>query len=241
MVGSVDDDGVGIGYVNTILYDGCREQHVIVVVLEIEDNLLQFLRLHLSVAYGNTCVRHVLMYQLADALQVVDARIDEIHLTVARHLEVYGVCNNLSTKGMYLRLDGIAVGRRCLDDAQVAGSHQRELQGTWYGRCRHCQRVYVGLHLAQFLFGRHTELLFLVDNQQPQVLELDTLAYQLVRTYQYVNLAVCQIFQDGSGLLGCTGSRQIFHPYRQVLQTTGEGLVMLISQHRCRHQYSHLL
>ena len=44
-----------------------------------------------------------------------------------------------------------------------------------------------------------------------------------------------------TGLLGCTGARQIVYTYGHVLQSVAECVVMLECQHRCRHQHSHLL
>ena len=115
--------------------------------------------------HGDTGIRDIFADEFLDALQVVDARIDEIHLSVARHLKIDGVGNHLCTKGMYLGLNGIAVRGRRLDDAQVTGTHQGELQGTGNGRSTHGQRVDVGLHLTQFFLRRDTELLFLVDDE----------------------------------------------------------------------------
>ena len=182
-MGTIDDDGVSIGYVNTVLNNGRREQHIVVVVDEVEDNLLQLLGFHLSVTYGDAGIRDVLLYHLLDALQVVDARIDEVHLSIARHLKIDGISNDFRSHRVYLRLYGVTVGRWCLDDAQVAGTHQRELQGTWYGCCRQRQGVDIGLHLAQFLFGRDTKLLFLINDEQSQVVELHRFADEFVRTY----------------------------------------------------------
>ena len=166
---------------------------------------------------GNAGIRHILLNHFLDTCQVVDAWIDEIHLSVARHLKINSVRNNFCTKGVYLRLDGIAVGRRCLDDAQVAGSNQRELQRSGDRRCTHRQRVNVGFHLAQLLFCRYAKLLLFIYNEQPQISEFHVLTDKLVGTYQDVYLAISQVFQYGCRLLGTTGSREIFHPDRQVL------------------------
>ena len=183
MLGTIDDDGIGIGDVDAVLDDGGGEQHVVVVVDEVEDDVLQLFGFHLSVSHGDAGVRHILMDEFLDTCQVVDAGIDEVHLTVARHLEVDGVGNDVGSEGVYLRLYGVTVGRRCLDDAQVAGAHQRELQRARYGRCRHGQRIDIGLQLAQLLLGGDAELLFLVDDEQAEVLELHALADELMRTY----------------------------------------------------------
>ena len=120
----IDNNGVGIRDIDTILDDGRREQHVIVVVGEVEDDLLEFLRFHLSMSDSHTGIRDIFMDHLRDMGQVADAIVHEIDLSVARHLEVDGISDDLSPKGMNLRLDGIAVRGRCLDDTEVTGADQ---------------------------------------------------------------------------------------------------------------------
>ena len=60
-------------------------------------------------------------------------------------------------------------------------------------------------------------------------------------TYQYVNLSVCQVAQQLRSLLPALRTCQIVNPDRQVLQSFGEGLVVLVGKHRRRHKHSHLL
>ena len=136
------------------------------------------------------------MNHLGDVCEIADAVVDEIDLSVARHLKVDGIGNDLRTESVDFRLDGIAVGRWCLDDAEVAGTDERELQRARYRCCRHRKGVDVGLHLAQLLLRRDTELLFFVDDKQPEVLELHRFADELMRTYYNINLSFRQIFQQ---------------------------------------------
>ena len=91
---------------------------------EVHDNLLQFFRLHLSVTNGHPCVGDVLVYYLGYACKVFNTVVYEIHLTVAAHLEVYGIGNDVGTESVNLCLYRVAVGRRCLYYAQVACSYQ---------------------------------------------------------------------------------------------------------------------
>ena len=165
-MGTIDDDGIGIGDVDTILDDGGGEQHIVVVVGEIEDDILEFAWLHLSMTNGHTGIGDVLMNEVGYLLQLTDTIIDEVDLTIARHLEIDGIGDDLCAKGMYLSLNGIAVGRRRLDDTEVASAYQRELEGTGDRRGRHGEGVDTRLHLAQLFLGRDAELLFLVDDQQ---------------------------------------------------------------------------
>ena len=52
-VGIIHDDGIGIGNIDSVLYDGSRKKQIIVVIDESHDDLLQFLRLHLSMLHGS--------------------------------------------------------------------------------------------------------------------------------------------------------------------------------------------
>ena len=165
-VGIVDDDGVGIRNIDAVLDNRRREQHIIIVVDEIHDDALQLLRLHLPMTNGHATIGHVLQDEPLDFLEVRDAVVDEEHLAVARHLVVDGIGDEVAAIGAKLRVDGIAVGWRCADDAHIAGSHERELQRARDGCCRHRQRVDVRLQLAQLFLHGDTELLFLVDDEQ---------------------------------------------------------------------------
>ena len=54
----VDEDGVGIGDVQAVLYDGGAQEHVVVSPDEVQHPVLQFLGFHLSVRYAYPHVRY---------------------------------------------------------------------------------------------------------------------------------------------------------------------------------------
>ena len=62
-----------------------------------------------------------------------------------------------------------------------------------------------------------------------------------MRTYQNVYLSLGKVLQDGRRLLSAAGTRQIVHTDRQVFQSAGESLEVLIGQHSGRYQHGHLL
>ena len=169
---TIDDNGVGIRYVDTVLYDSSREQHIIVVIREVENNLFQLLRLHLSMTYCNTGIGNVLLYDLGYVFKIGNSIVDKINLTITGHLEVYSLRQNLGRESMYLGLYGITVRRRSLDNTKIARANQRELESTRNWCSRHSEGVDRGLHLTKFLLGRDSELLLLVDDKQTKILEL---------------------------------------------------------------------
>ena len=192
-------------------------------------------------ADGDTGVGDILMDHFSDVGKVADAVVDEINLTVSRHLEIDGVGDDLCTKGVNLRLDGITVRGRRLDDTEITGSDERELEGTGNGRGRHRESVDIRLHLTQFLLGTDAELLLLVDDEQTKILKLHRLADELMRTYDNINLPLCQVFQQSRSLFTRFGTGEVVHTHGHILQTRGEGTKMLIGQHRGRHEHGHLL
>ena len=73
---------------------------------------------------SHTGIWDVFMDHLRDVGEVADAVVDKVNLSVTRHLEVDGIGDNLGAESVNLRLDGIAVGGRCLDDTEVTGSDE---------------------------------------------------------------------------------------------------------------------
>ena len=240
-MGVVYYNGVGIGYVDTVLHNGCREQYIVIIIHESHENLLQFVRVHLSVTYRHTGVGHIFVYEICYLRQIGYAVVDKINLSVAAHLEVYRVGYYLMTEGCKFRLYRITVWWRSAYDAHIARSHKRELQGAWYRCGRHSERIDVGFQLAQLLFCRYSELLFLINDKQSEVVPNNRLAYQFVCSHENVYLSGLEILDDLTCLLGRTCTREIIDAHRQITQTVAEGLVMLESQHRGRHEHSHLL
>ena len=142
---------------------------------------------------------------------------------------------------MHLGLYGIAVGRRSLYDAQVACPHERELQGARYRGGRERERIYTHLQLAQLFLHRHAKLLFLIDDEQSQILELHALAYELVRAHHDVHLTVLEPLQHLLRVGSRAGTAQVLHAAGEVFQSLRKGAPMLVGQHGGGHQHRHLL
>ena len=124
LLGIVNDDRIGIRHVDTALDDAGRNQHVVFVIDEVEDDLFQLLRFHLPVADGYTGIRHFASDQRFHLVDVLDAVIDEEHLPVAAHLEVDRFADDVRIEAFHLSLYRIAVRRRRRDARQVACSHE---------------------------------------------------------------------------------------------------------------------
>ena len=122
-VGVVDDDGVHVGHVDAVLDNCGREQHVIVTVAKVDDGLLQLLGRHLAVSHGHAGIRHDAVNHVLQLFQLLDAVVDKEDLAVARELEIDGLGNDIVVQRPHGGKDGITVGRRGGQRAQVAGTH----------------------------------------------------------------------------------------------------------------------
>ena len=144
---------------------------------------------------GDACVGDVFADEVCYLGESVDAVVDEEHLSVAAHLEVYGVDNHFFVEGVNLCLHWESVWRRCLYDAHVACSHERELQCSRYGCGAHGECIDVGLHLAQPFLDSHSELLLLVDDEQSEVAEFHCFPYQFMCAYDDVDASVLKVVE----------------------------------------------
>ena len=240
VLGVVHNDSVHVGHVDAALHDGGGQQHVVIVVGEIDDGLFELVGGHLSVRHEGACIGHHAFHHRLKVIQPLDAVVDDERLAVAAQLEVQGLLQDVVGEGVDRCHYGPSVGRGSGDGREVAGAHQRELQRAWNGGGAHGERVDVHFQLFEFLFYRHTEFLLLIDYEQTEVVEFHVFPHNAVRAYEDVYLPFGQVGQNLFGLFGGSGARQIFHPCREVGQAFAERVEMLIGKHCGRHQHSHL-
>ncbi len=241
ILGVDDDDGIHVGHVDTRLNDGRGDQHILLVIHEIGNHLLQLFRIHLSMSNGNSYIRYFPFYQCLQLINILDAVIYNKNLPVAAHFEIHRIADDLQVEGMHLRLYRIAVGRWCTNGGEIARSHQRELQRTWNGSGRHGKRIHIDFELFQFLLDRDSKFLFLIDDEQSQILELHILTHQPVRPDEDIDFTFFQLAENILLLFGGACTAQVIYLHREIGQAVTKSVIMLGSQHGGRHQYSRLL
>ena len=96
-------------------------------------------------------------------------------------------------------------------------------------------------HLSYLFLGSHTEFLFFVHNEQPQIFEIHIFAQDAVGADEDIDFAFLEPLQRLFLLFGTfkavdviDGDRKIFQPFRK-------GFKMLHYQDGGGHQYGHLL
>lgn len=226
-----DDDGVGVWDVKSVFDDGGREQDIGIAIYKVKDDVFQLVWGHLSVRYADAGLRHKGPDAFFYVVESGDAVVYDEHLSVAPEFEVDGVGEERVVVGVHFGADGIAVGRGRLDDGEVACAHERELEGAGYGGGGEGKGIDGGFHLPDAFFDGDAELLFLVDDEKPEVMEADALADEFVGPDDDVDFTGGEVVQDGFCLLGIAGSREIVHAYGHVFETFGESSEVLVSEY----------
>jgi len=236
-----DNHRIGIGDVKARFDDGGADENVVLVVGIVEDELLHDVRFHLAVGRGDACVGDKLGDTGREFGQLRNLVVDDEDLSVARQLEVDGLLDDSIVETMDLGLDGVAVGGRGSDDAEVASSHEAELQGAGDGSGCHGKRIDVDAHGLERLLDLDAELLFLVDDEEAEVGKLHLLADELMGADDDVDVALGEVGEELGCLFCCACSRQVIDAHREVLETFGEGTIVLIGEHGGGDEHRHLL
>src|SRR5665213_4336646 len=90
---------------------------------------------------------------------------------------------------------GEAIHRRRCDDAELAHAGERELQRTRDGGGGKGKYMDVAFERLELFLLRDAEMLFFVDDEQPEILEGDAFAKQRVCADDDVDASICKDFQ----------------------------------------------
>ena len=115
------------------------------------------------------------------------------------------------------------------------------MQAARNRRRRQRQHIHLLAHPLQPLLVRHPEPLLLVHDDQPKLLEPHIPLYQSVRPDTDVHLPLSKPVHHAPLLLRRPKAAQHLNPRGKRAQPLRECRIMLLRQHRRRHQHRHLL
>ncbi|MBT9148866.1 MAG: hypothetical protein DDT28_00283 [Dehalococcoidia bacterium] len=127
-----------------------------------------------------------------------------------------------------------------LHGAHVANPDERHMEGARDGSSTQREHIDFTSQLFQSFFVRHPEFLFLIYDDQPQILKYHVPLQQTVRPDADVHRAACQSRQHILLLPGRTKAAQHFDLYRKGGQPLGKSDAVLLGEYRGWHQDSHL-
>ena len=185
--------------------------------------------------------RDQLLQVRRDVDNIVDTVMDKIYLPLSRQLAEDGLAHHLVIVLHDISLYGNAAFRRLLQHSHVPDPDKAHVQCPG-DRCRgQCQHVHVFLHLLDLLLVADAEALLFIHHKKTQIFEPDVLGQQPVRADHDVAEPLGDLL-DGLFLLR-RRPESGEHSDRdgESVHSLAEGVVVLLRQYSCGHQYRHLL
>src|SRR5215204_4498031 len=235
-VGVVDDDGVDVRDVDAGFDDRRADEHVVIVADEGEDHLLQHLFIHLTVPDAESCFRHKLTQAVGEAINAVDTIVNHIHLPSTLQLTQDHFADQLVIRSGHKRADRETSLRRGVDHADVSDANERHVKRARDWRRAHCEDVDFGADLLEVLLLTDAEPLLLVDHDQTEILKLDVLLYEPVRSDNDVYRAFREAQHDLALILFRLQAGKHLDPYGKGREPLAERGEVLKRQHCGRHK-----
>ena len=200
-IGIVDENRIRVGNVQSALDDRCCQQHVKLVVDEIDHHLFQLTFRHLSMADFDRGFGHDVSQLLRKRLDVMHAIVDEVDLAVTAQFPHDRMANQLVTRTSDASVDSHAILRRRFQIRDIANPGQRHVQGSW-DRCG-TQRQHVdgATERLQAFLDFDAEPLLFVDDQQSKIAETDVPRGQAMRTNHNIDASLRQARQPSHAVL----------------------------------------
>ena len=196
VVGLVDENRVHVGDVQPAFDDRRGDQDVALAANEPEHGVLQLMLVHLPVADRDSRFRHDALKPVGHLADVVDAIVDEIDLAVAIEFTNNRMANELRIEPGDARFDGQPVGRRRFQVTDVADAQKGQMQSARDGGRRQGQHIHRLAQPFQPFLVLDAETLFLVDDDQAEILEVHVGADQPMRADDDVDPTLGQPLQD---------------------------------------------
>ena len=232
MVGILDDQRIGIRNIQSRFNDRRANQHVILAVPEPFDGVLQLILIHLAMRHDHARFRNKFTNMLRGLLDRPHTVVHVEHLAISQQFTTNSRRDLLILLHTYVGQHGVTIFRRGKDRRHIANSRHRHLQRARNRRRRHRQHVDVGTQRLDVLLVLHTETLFLVDNNEAQVLPLHPCLQQTVSTDHDVDLPLGKPGQDFAGLLRRGEAGQLADRNGETFHPLAEGGEMLLCQQR---------
>ena len=210
-------------------------------VPEVHDDLLQRALVHLAVGDGDARLGNQLAKAGGGVLDGTHPVVDPEDLALAQQLAPDRLDGDPLVVAADVREDRLAVGRRRVQQCQVADADEAHLERARDRRGGQRQHVDVRLELLHQLLVLHAEALLLVDDQQAEVLEVHVSTEQAVGSDHAVDVAGLDAGDDVAGLGRRQEPAQRLDADGVAGEAIGERVAVLGGQQRRRDQHGDLL
>ena len=237
----LDNERVRVRDINAGLDNGGTDQNVDLAVCHLVHNLCDLFLTHFAVNDADSRIRKPLLPHARTSLDGLHAVVQVVYLSTTSQLTPDGIEQHAVVLLKHERLHRMAVLRRLLDGGHIADTGQRHVERARDRRCRQREHIHVFAHFLERFLVSDAEPLFLVHNEQTEILELDLLVEQLVRADNQIDRARLQLFEQRSLLRAGLVAREQLDCDGMTLKTLHRGQVMLPREYGRRYEDRRLL
>ena len=194
----LDDKRVRVRNVNAGFNNRGADQNINLAVRHLVHNLCNLFLTHFAVNDADSRIRKPLLPHVRTSLDGLHAVVQVVYLSAASQLTPDGIEQHAVVLLKHERLHRMAVLRRLLDGGHIADTGQRHVERARDRRCRQREYIHVFAHFLERFLVPDAEPLFLVHNEQTEILELDLFVEQLVRADNQIDRARLQLFEQRS-------------------------------------------
>ena len=141
----------------------------------------------------------------------------------------------------HISLHRLTVGWRLLNGRHIPQTGEGHVQRPGDGGSRQGQHVHLTAHLLEPLLVGHAEALLLVDDQQPQILELHIFLQEFMGADQQVQTAGAGGLQNAFLFLGGGEPGEHLDLHWEIFEPAAGGGIVLLGQNGGGHQDRRLL
>src|SRR4029078_3520985 len=123
----VDNDGVHIGYINTAFDNVCTNKHIIFLIDEIKNSFFKVMAFHLPVSIPNAEIGTKTLDKICYLSQAADTIEYKKDLPSSFRFKINGITDKVFIVHLHFRLYWLTIRWRCINDAEIPGTHQRKL------------------------------------------------------------------------------------------------------------------
>ena len=193
---AVNNQRICIGNIQTGFHDGRTHQHVKIVVPEINDDAFKLMFVELSVSDPNSRFGNKFLNMRCDRRNGIHAVMHVENLPIAQEFPANRRADLRIGVGTHKGKDGLSFFGRSLEDRHFTNTRNRHLQGSGNRRCRHRENIDIRAQSLERFLVFNAKTLFLVNDDQTQVLESNGTAEQRVGTNHQVHSSRGQAFLD---------------------------------------------
>ena len=211
-------------------------------MIEIDHELLEIALAHLPVTDAHVGLGNQLRDFLRRLLDGLDHVVHEVHLAAAAELAQRRLAQRRRVPLGHEGLDGEPLGRRRGDQRQVAQAAQRHVQRARNRRGREREHVHFGAQRLQLLLVAHAEAMFLVDDDEPEILEAHVGVQQPMRGDDDVHGAASRCLRARRSIPCRVRKRDSdLDAHRPVGEAIAKVVGVLFGEQRGGHEHRHLL